>query len=134
MGLIREFMKAAANGVSATDFCRVTNFDEIARQSAPRRTAAVPAVVVTVLVTLTVGLVLLEMADQCRSLAPEEGVGVLVAIGMKKQFLSNRCAQLVLLMPLLSSLCGLPQFPSGCLWCIHQGQARQEVQRLFCLN
>ena len=32
MGLIREFQRAAANGVSAHDFVNATNFFEIARQ------------------------------------------------------------------------------------------------------
>ena len=42
MGLIREYMRAAANGVSAHDFVNATNFFEIARQSEHAR-VPVPA-------------------------------------------------------------------------------------------
>ena len=46
MGVIREFMKAQQNGVSAADFVRVSNFDALCRSSSPARAqqpaAAVP--------------------------------------------------------------------------------------------
>jgi hypothetical protein len=45
MGIIRMFQAAQKNGVSAVDFVRATNFDELARQSSPARAqqAAAPA-------------------------------------------------------------------------------------------
>ena len=46
MGVIREFLKAQQNGVSAADFVRCTNFDELCRSSSPAQrqqpAAAVP--------------------------------------------------------------------------------------------